>query len=113
MADENELIKLREELTQIQDSTRRTRRRAAFGFVILVLGLIVCMVYGFMQQVAATKNAEEALRQRIIAEEARVMAERNLEEARRQEAIAKEQTAAAIIAREEAQKAIEKCKGKK
>jgi ABC-type protease/lipase transport system fused ATPase/permease subunit len=109
MADESELIKLREELSQIQDATRRSRRRAAFGFVILVLALVLCLVYSFVQQVAATKNAEEALRQHVLAEEQRNMADRNAEEAMRQEALYKEQEAAARLAREE----LAKCKGKK
>jgi hypothetical protein len=113
MADDNELIRLREELKEIQESTRRSRRRGAFGFVILVLALVLCMLYGFVQQVAATKNAEEALRQKDLADQARVEAVRNLEEARRQEAIGHEQRVVAEKAMAEARAAVERCKGKK
>jgi Flp pilus assembly protein TadG len=102
MADESELIKLREEL-------KRSRRRAAFGFVILVLALVLCLVYSFVQQFAAEKNAEEALRQKNLADRAHLVAEQNAEETRRQEAIAREQTAAAIRAREQSVAAIEEC----
>lgn len=113
MADENELIKLREELKQIQDSTRKSRRRAAFGFVILALALVLCMLYAFVQQVAATKNAEEALRQHELAEEQRQVAEKSEAVARRSETIAMEQRLAAEKAMAEARAALEKCKGKK
>lgn len=106
MADDNELIKLREELKQIQDSTRSSRRRAAFGFVILVFALVICLLYAFVQQVAATKNAEEALRQKNLAETARVDAERNAEQAVRAEALAKE-------VMRHAEEELAKCKGKK
>ncbi len=95
MSDESELIALKEEL-------KRSRRRAAYGFVILILALVICMLYAFVQQVAATKNAEEALRQRVMAEEHRA-------EAQRQQAIAQEQKAMAEKSREEAVAAMEEC----
>src|SRR5262245_49303279 len=116
MTNENELHKLREELKQIQEGTRRTRKRAVFGFGILVLALIICIVYAFVQQVAAVKNAEEALRQKDMADNALVERDRNgeeairnMEEARRQEALFKEQQALARILTED----LAKCKGKK
>lgn len=113
MADDSELIKLRDELKQIQEGTRRSRKRATFGFMILVLALVLCAVYGFTQQVAATRNAEEALRQKNLADNARVDAERNAEEALRQQSIANAQRAAAELAMEDARVALAKCKGKK
>lgn len=113
MADENELINLREELKQIQEGMRRTRKRAAFGFGVLILALILSFLYAFVQQVAATKNAEEANRQHQLAESARREANQNAEEAQRQAAIASAQRAAAEKMMEETRAALAKCKGKK
>lgn len=113
MAAESELIKLREELKEIQDSTLRWRRRAAFGFVIVVCALALCLQYAFVQQVAATRNAEEAVRHRVIAEKAESMARQNAEEANRQQAIATAQRAAAVKMLEETREALAKCKRKK
>lgn len=106
MSDESELIALKEDL-------KRSRRRAAFGFVILILALVICMLYAFVQQVAATKNAEEALRQRVLAEEQRQIAEKSEAVAKRSEAIAMEHRVAAEKAVVEARAALERCKGKK
>ena len=105
MAENSELQILREELKKIQDQTRRSRRSAAVGFVILLLVTIASMVYGFVQQVEAERNAEEALRQRILAETTMNQAKMNAAEAKRQEAIAMEQRRLA----EERVRELEKC----
>lgn len=95
MSDESELIILKEGL-------RRSRRRASLGFVILVLALVLCMLYAFVQQFAATKNAEEALRQHELVE-------LSMQEANKQRAIAIEQRAAAEMAQAKAVAAMEEC----
>jgi choline-glycine betaine transporter len=105
MAQDTELQALREELKKIQDQTRRSRKRAAVGFVILVLVVILSLVYAFVQQVAAERNAEEALRQRKLAEMSEQQAIRNAEEAKRQEAVAMAQERLA----QERVKELEKC----
>jgi len=107
MANANDLQSLRDELTRIQTQTRRSRRLAIVGFIILILVMCCSFLYAFVQQVEATKQAEMARAQQILAEEARQQAMRSLEEARRQESIANENKAAA-------EKAIEDCrKGKR
>jgi uncharacterized iron-regulated membrane protein len=105
MAQDNELQTLREELEKIQDQTRRSRKRAAVGFVFLLLVAISSMVYAFVQQVAAKRNAEEALRQRTLAEMSEKQARMNAEEAKRQEAVAKMQQRLA----EDKVRELEKC----
>lgn len=105
MAQANELQTLREELNKIQDQTRRSRRRAAIGFVILLLVTIASMVYGFVQQVEAERNAEEALRQRTLAQASEKQASMNAEEARRQQVLAMAQQRLA----EERVRELEKC----
>lgn len=107
MANANDLQSLRDELTRIQTQTRRSRRLAIVGFIILILVMCCSFLYAFVQQVEATKQAVLAREQSILAEEARQQAMRSLEEARRQESIANENKAAA-------EKAIEDCrKGKR
>lgn len=91
MAQDNDLQTLREELKKIQDQTRQSRKRAAFGFVILLVVTILSMGYGLIQRVEAERQAEEALRQRTLAEMSEKQAMMNVAEARRQEAIAAEQ----------------------
>jgi hypothetical protein len=105
MAQENELQTLREELKKIQDQTRRSRKRAAVGFVFLLLVAISSMVYAFVQRVEAVRNAEEALRQRLLAEMSEKQASMNAMEAQRQQAIAVEQQRLA----EERVRELEKC----
>lgn len=105
---------LRAELNKIQDQIRRSRRRAAWGFTVLVLALILSFAYAFVQQVAAEKNAEEANRQRILAEAANEQAAQNAVEAQRQEAMAKEQRAIAEQVQINCQAELERCrKGRK
>ena len=114
MSQETQLQALRDELNEIQSQMRRSRRRAAVGFVVLVFALVFTLVYAFVQQVAAARNAEEANRQRIIAEGALVQADRNAEEASRQARIAAQQRTAAEAAFRQTQLELEKCrKGRK
>lgn len=113
MADESELIKLREELKQIQDATRRSRRRGAFWVVVLLLLFSIWMFYAFVQQVTAEKIAEEVLRQKDIADNARIDAEQNAEQARRAESMAMEVQKQAVAAMREAEERLAKCKEKK
>ena len=114
MTKEPDLNQMREELNKIQEQMKRSRRRAAVGFVILLLALIASFLYAFTQQVAATRNAEEANRQhqeRRAAEERAVFAEARAITATK---LANEQQAAAEQAFRQAQEALEKCrKGKK
>jgi hypothetical protein len=105
MAQDVELQTLREELKMIQGQMHRSRRRAAIGFVILVIVVILSIGYAFVQQVAAVKNAEEALRQRELALAAEQQAKMALEEAMRQEAMAMAQQRLA----EERVQELEKC----
>lgn len=105
MAQEGELQALREELQKIQDQTRRSRKRAAVGFVILVLVVVLSIGYAFIQQVAAERNAEEANRQRQLAAASEKMAVMAAEEARKQQGIAK----ATMQLAEERMQELEKC----
>ncbi len=105
---------LRAELEKIQDQIRRSRRRAAWGFTVLVLALILSLGYAFVQQVAARMNAEEANRQRTLAEASERQAMQNAAEAQRQEAMAMEQRAIAEQAMRDTQAELERCrKGRK
>lgn len=114
MSQETELKTLRDELTEIQGQMRRSRKRAAIGFVILLFAMIISFVYAFVQQVAAARNAEVANVQRLIAVEAQKQRDRNAEEAVRQAGIAAQQSAAAEAAFRQAQLELEKCrKGRK
>lgn len=106
MANANDLQSLRDELTRIQTQTRRSRRLAIVGFIILILVMCCSFLYAFVQQVEATKQAEMARAQQILAEEARRHADMNAEEARKQQAIAEENRAAA-------EKAVEDCRKSK
>ncbi len=88
MSQEADLNGLRNELTAIQQQTRRSRRWALMGFLILVLALGITNVYGFVQQVEATRQREMAMHQREIAEGRAEQADKNAEEALRQRHIA-------------------------
>ncbi len=92
MATQNEILQMKDELRKIQEQMHKSRRRAAIGFGLLVFALVLSFVYAFVQQVAAERNAEEALRQEILAKESMHMAEANAKEAVRQEGIVKEMT---------------------
>ncbi len=74
MATQNEILRMQEELKRIQEQTRKSRRRAGIGFGLLVFALVLSFVYAFVQQVAAERNAEEALRQAILAKDSQQMA---------------------------------------
>lgn len=69
MSNTNDIQQLRDELRKIQEQTHKPRRRAVFGFGVLMLVVLFSFVYAFVQQVAATKNAEEANRQKSLAEQ--------------------------------------------
>lgn len=109
MATQDEIIQLKEELKKIEAQMKKSRTRAAVGFVLLVFVMFASVLYGFVERVSAAKNAEEALRQRIIAQEGRQMAEQNAEEARKQEALAHEARAFAA----QQQKELEECRARK
>lgn len=108
MTQEQELQALRDELKKIQHDTRRSRSRAAVGFVIMMLVMILSLGYAFMQQTAAERNAEEAMRQRVLAETATAQAERSSLEAKRQEALAMEQLRIAQVKAQELEKCCKK-----
>ena len=86
MATQDEIVHLKTSLEKIQKQTGRSRALIVILFVILLMSF----VYAFVQQVAAEKNAEEAYRQRILAEQSVSRAEANGAEAQRQAAIALE-----------------------
>ena len=105
MSQDLELNSLREELKKIESQMRSSRRRAAVGFVILVLVVIMSVVYGFVQRVEAVRNAEEANRQRLLAVASQEQAMMNAAEAKKQEGLAMEQRR---LAAEKIQE-LEKC----
>ena len=86
MATHDEIVHLKASLEKIQKQTTRSRALIVIMFVILLMSF----AYAFVQQVAATRNAEEANKQRILAEQSTSMAEANATEAQRQAAIALE-----------------------
>lgn len=90
MSQEEELQKMQAELIEIKGSLKKTSRRNIAGMLILILVSASASVYAFVKNVEATRNAEEANRQRSLAEESKVMADANAEEAARQSAIASE-----------------------
>ena len=107
MAQQNDLQQMREELNTLQSQMRKSRRRAFLGFTILILALVLALGYAFVQRVAAVMNAEEANRQRVLAE----MSEKNAREA---QAEAMRQQAVAEAARLQAERVLELCrKGKR
>lgn len=68
---------------------RRNRRMATIIGTCFII-VLIALVYAFVQQVAAEKNAEEAMRQKMLAKQSEVIAQQNAMEAQRQEARAKE-----------------------
>lgn len=110
MADENEVVKrLRDELLRVEDQSRQRSRRFTMVFVALSLVTVSSIVYGFVQQVGATKNAEEALRQHDIRDKCALENQQlqlMVEAARSLAESAKE-------GQQNAQAELEKCKGKK
>lgn len=58
--------------------------------IVSLLLATASLVFGWVQNVEAEKNAEEANRQRVLAEAAHHQALANAEEAKRQQAIADE-----------------------
>lgn len=90
MAQENELQALRDELKKIQDDTRRSRTRAAVGFVVLILIMILSLGYAFLQRTEAVKQREMVNQQRILVEASEKHAMMAAAEARRQQVLAEE-----------------------
>ncbi len=90
-------------IKELEQKRRLQRARTtATVFGVLAVIALIALVYAFVQQVAATRNAEEAKRQEILAKESQKLAEANAEEAKKQAEIAKEQRAAAEKSAEEA-----------
>lgn len=90
-------------IKELEQKRRLQRARTtATVFGVLAVIALIALVYAFVQQVAATKNAEEANRQRVLAEASEKQAKANAEEAKRQESIARENQAAAEKSAEEA-----------
>jgi WD40 repeat protein/energy-coupling factor transporter ATP-binding protein EcfA2 len=90
-------------IKELEQKRRLQRARTtATVFGVLAVVALMALVYAFVQQVAATRNAEEAIRQKILAENSQKQAEANAAEAIRQEKIAKENQMAAEKARQEA-----------
>lgn len=90
-------------IKELEQKRRLQRARTtATVFGVLAIVALIALVYAFVQQVQATKNAEEAKRQEILAKDAQKQAEASAEEARKQAQIAREQT---ILAEKSAQEA--------
>lgn len=90
-------------IKELEQKRRLQRARTtATVFGVLAVIALIALVYAFVQQVAATKNAEEANRQRVLAEASEKQAKANADEAKRQEGIARENQAAAEKSAEEA-----------
>lgn len=107
MTQSNDLQQMRDELNALQSQMRKSRRRAFLGFTILILALVLALGYAFVQRVAAVMNAEEANRQRVLAETSQKQAMTAQAEALRQQEVAEE-------ARRQAEKMLEECrKGKR
>lgn len=93
-------------IKELEQKRRLQRARTtATVFGVLAVVALMALVYAFVQQVAATRNAEEATRQALLAQASEKQAKANAEEARRQEAIAKENQLAAEKASAEAEAA--------
>ena len=90
MATQNEILQIQGELKKIQDQTRKSRRRAGIGFGLLIFALVLSFVYAFVQQVAAERNAQEALKQHELVQQSQQMAEANAMESVKQRDIAVE-----------------------
>lgn len=90
MTQEEELQKMHADLIAIKGNLKKTSRRNIAGMLILILVTLISIVYAVVKNVEATRNAEEANRQRILAEESKVMADANAKEAARQSAMASE-----------------------
>lgn len=71
-----------------QTEVRKARSRAVFLWIMAIV-TIVSLVYAYVQQIKAERNAEEAFRQRELAITAQRMAEMNALEATKQADIAK------------------------
>lgn len=114
MPQETELQQLHGELIKIKDGMKKTMRRSLIGMLILIFVALISLVYAFVKNVEATKNAEEANRQRILAEEQKMYADKNAEEALKQREIANEQRRVAELAIKQAREELNNCrKGKK
>lgn len=93
-------------IKELEQKRRLQRARTtATVFGVLAIVALMALVYAFVQQVAATRNAEEAIRQKELADQNAEQARKSAEEARIQEGIAKEQRAAAEKSEKEARQA--------
>ena len=110
MADENEVVKhLRDELLRVEDQGRQRSRRYTMVFVALSLVTVSSIVYGFVEKVAATKNAEEALRQHDMKNKCELMAQQLQLMVEEHRSTAESATEAQL----RLQKELDLCKGKK
>ena len=87
MSTQPEIIQLRDELKKLQDQSKKGRFRGIIGTVLMVLVMVTCMVYALVKNVESVKNFEEANRQRMLAEESRLVAEQSASEAQKQREI--------------------------
>jgi predicted negative regulator of RcsB-dependent stress response len=94
MSNRTDIQQMKEELKRIQEHTQKSRRRAAFGFGVLILAALFSFGYAFVNRVAAEKYAEESLRlrqlysemeKRTLKAEADLIRERDLAEYRGQQ----------------------------
>lgn len=93
-------------IKELEQKRRLQRARTtATVFGVLAIVALIALVYAFVKQVEANRNAEEAQKQTALAVAAKEQADENAKEARRQEEIAKEQKIVADKNAEEARKA--------
>lgn len=77
MATQNEVLLMKEELTKIQEQTRKSRRRAGIGFGLLVSALVLSLIYGATQSVEAQRQRDLAMQKEkkaLLAEEEAIRA---------------------------------------
>lgn len=81
-----------DEARKVDPVELRKNRKMAIIISTCFIIVLISMVYAFVQQVAAERNAEQAFVQEALAREMKQMADQNAEEAKKQAAIAQELT---------------------
>ncbi len=74
MTPQEEIVQLREDIKKLNQLAVQRARRCATMLGVVAIAMLISLVYAFVQQVAAEKNAEEALRQAIFAKDSQQMA---------------------------------------
>ncbi len=88
MTPQEEIVQLREEIKKLNQLAVQRARRFAIMLGVVAIAMLISFVYAFIQQIAAEKNAEEALRQFTRAEQSSKLAEQAEQRAQMAEALA-------------------------